>query len=298
MKPARARSYGAGTLAPESHASVALAVVTRDRPELFRRCILPGLRTAVADGFEVVVVDQSETMQTAELVSEAGGIRHVRSGPGVARGRNVALAETEAPLVAFTDDDVTIPDGWLDSVASAFEEVPDAGAVCGRGRTSSGELVSGRPAGVYRWPSHPFRLGHGFNFALRRAALDVVGPFDEELGAGARYRSAEDTDMLYRMLRAGWCVVCRDDITVVHHDWRSPSQERQVHFGYGFGAGAQTAKHLARGDRAAAVAALREAGHHLVQLVRAVVTLQPRIALLQLPFLAGLVRGIAARPRS
>lgn len=276
---------------------MALAVVTRDRPELFHRCILPGLRAAVADGYDVVVVDQSQSTQTAELVSEVGGIRYVRSGPGVARGRNVALAKTEAPLVAFTDDDVTIPPGWLQAVAGAFEEVPDAGAVCGRGTTPSGELVSGRQAGVYHWPAHPFRLGHGFNLALRREAFDLVGPFDEELGAGARYRSAEDTDMLYRLLRAGWCVVCRDDITVVHHDWRSPSQERRVHFGYGFGAGAQIAKHLRAGDAEAVAVGLRESVHHLRVLAWSLVKRERRIARLQLPYLCGLARGFLARGR-
>lgn len=38
-----------------------------------------------------------------------------------------------------------------------------------------------------------------------------AGPFDEQLGAGGRFASSEDTDMFYRVLRCGWVVMCRDE---------------------------------------------------------------------------------------
>lgn len=278
--------------------SIALAVATRDRSPLLERCLLPALREAAAAGHDVVVVDQSVGTETRDLVAGLPGVRYLFSEPGLSRARNAAIAATTSELIAFTDDDVELPAGWLDALARAFEEAPGAGAVCGRAVTSAGDLQPGAPAGVYRWPAHPFRLGSGFNLAVRRRALDEAGGFDEDLGAGAPFTSAEDTDLLYRILRAGWEVVCRDDITVVHHEWRSRAAEVRLHYGYGVGAGAQTAKHLAAGDRYALRLAVREAGHHAFMVGREAARLRPGSALLQLPFLAGLLTGYVRRRRA
>jgi GT2 family glycosyltransferase len=277
---------------------IALAVSTRDRPEILARFLLPGLSELAAADVAVVVVDQSSGPQTADLLDGVPGIRYVRSGPGLSRGRNVAVAETSTPLIAFTDDDVTLGAGWLEAIVRAFDRADDAGAVCGRGVTPNGALLPGSTDGVYRWPVNPFGLGSGFNIAFRRQALDAVGPFDEELGAGARFEAGEDTDMLYRILRAGWSVVCSDEITVVHHDWRSRADEVRLHRGYGIGAGAQTAKHVAAGDRVAGRIALRHAGRHLVTLVRSAGTLRLHVARLQVAYLAGLAAGFRGRRRA
>jgi GT2 family glycosyltransferase len=276
---------------------IALVVPTRDRPDILAETLLPALADLAAAGVAVLVVDQSSGPQTADLIAGVEGVGYVRSGPGTSRGRNVGVAETSTPLIAFTDDDVTLGPGWLDAIVSEFDRVEDAGAVCGRGVTPSGALLPGSRRGVYRWPTNPFGLGSGFNMAFRREALEAVGPFDEDLGGGARYGAGEDTDMLYRILRAGWSVVCSDEITVVHHDWRSPADELRVHRRYGVGAGAQTAKHLAAGDRRAGRIALRHAGSHLLTLGRSAATLRVHRARLQIAYLAGFAGGFRRRRR-
>ncbi len=274
---------------------LAIAVVTRDRTSLFARSLVPSLRAAPLDEVDVLVVDQSLDERTADLVRELPHVRYIRGGPGLSRGRNAAVAATSAPLIAFTDDDVRFPSEWPKDIIAAFDGVPDAGAVCGRARLPDGEVLFGRSPGVYRWPTIPFALGSGFNIAFRREALEAAGPFDEELGAGAPYRSAEDSDMLYRVMRSGWAVVCSDDITVVHDDWRSPEDLLRLHRDYGFGAGAQTMKHTLSGDRTALGLAGIEIGRHLVTLARSVLRLRRLIAALQLAWLWGFVLGCTRR---
>jgi GT2 family glycosyltransferase len=274
-----------------------LAVVTRDRADILQRCLLPTLAAGVA-GHPVLIVDQSKDERTAQLVNGLPSVTYLRSEPGLSVGRNAAVAATTTELIAFTDDDVSLPAGWLDKIMALFAQHPDAGAVCGRATmASTGVLAPGVDPAVVRWPANPFGLGSGFNMAFRRSALAEAGTFDEELGAGARYRSAEDSDMLYRVLRSGWSVVCSDDITVVHDDWRGRREELALHFGYGLGAGAQTAGHVRAGDRIAGRIALREAGRHLVTTVRALPMLQFRLVPLQWAFLAGLATGYLRRRR-
>lgn len=142
---------------------------------------------------------------------------------------------------------------------------------------------------------NPFGLGSGFNIAFRRGALEQVGPFDEELGAGGRFGAGEDTDMLYRILRAGWAVLCSDDLTVVHRDDRRGRDELRLHFRYGVGAGAQTARYVSEGDGSARGIALKELARHAVTLLRALVTLRLKLASFQVLFAAGLVAGYVRR---
>jgi GT2 family glycosyltransferase len=278
---------------------IALGVSTRDRPELLRRCLAPALREIAAAGYTVVVADQSAGAETEQLVRELDGVRYLRTEPGTSRGRNAVVAATATPLIAFTDDDVSIADGvrWLEAMAASFDEAPGVGAVCGRAATPSGALLPGTSPGVHRWPTNPFGLGSAFNLAVDRCAFKEVGGFDEELGGGARIRAAEDTDLLYRLLRAGWVIVSTDEATVVHEDWRSGREELRLHFGYGFGAGAQTAKYARVGDRTATRLALREAGRHVVSFGRELARLRLRSALLQPPFLLGLALGYARNRR-
>jgi hypothetical protein len=276
---------------------IALAVVTRDRAELLAGHLLPCLRLVLDEVVDVVVVDQSTGDGTARLVEGLPRVRYLRSGPGLSRGRNAAVDATTAPLILFTDDDVSFPAGWPVAVAGAFEGVPGVGAVCGRATDARGRLLPGRPEGIYRFPEIPFALGSGFNFAFRRAALDAVGPFDEQFGASARYRAAEDSDMLYRLLKAGWAVRCSDGITVVHHDWRGPADRLRGQHDYGFGAGAQTVKHARSGDRTAVVLAGKEVGRHLVTIGRSLLTLRPGVVREQLAWLRGLGAGVRSARR-
>jgi GT2 family glycosyltransferase len=278
---------------------IALGVSTRDRPELLQRCLAPALSDIAAAGYTVVVADQSTDGETERLVRALPGVRYLRTAPGTSRGRNAVVAATMAPLIAFTDDDVSIADGprWLETMAASFDASDDVGAVCGRAVTPAGRLLPGTPPGIHRWPTNPFGLGSALNMAVARSALEAVGGFDEDLGGGARIPAAEDTDLLYRVLRAGWVVVSTDDATVVHDDWRSGRQEIRLHFGYGFGAGAQTAKYAAAGDRAATRLALREAGRHAVSFAREAAHLRLRSAALQPPFVLGLALGYARNRR-
>jgi GT2 family glycosyltransferase len=236
---------------------ITLCVATRDRPEAVERVLVPCLRRLPV-GSNAIVIDQSTTGKTAEHLERLDRVLYRRMDEvGLSRARNIAVSSTTAPLLAFTDDDVSFAPTWLDRIIELFDAHPAAGAVCGGAVTSGGTRVPGAPeqSGVYRWPASPFGLGVGLNMALRREALDAAGPFDEELGAGAPFHAAEDTDMLYRLLREGWSVVTDRDLIVVHQDRRSRREWLRLQYRYGIGIGAQTAKHASAGNEDAGMLA-------------------------------------------
>ncbi len=271
-----------------------LAVATRDRPELVARFLLPLARTAQERGWDVLVVDQSGNGRTAELVGSVGGVRYLRSAPGLSRARNVAAREATTSVIAFCDDDVVVGGSWFDEVLRLFEQHPDAGAVCGPVVSKTGNPLPGVPPAVYRWPTHPFRLGTGANIAVRREALDAVGLFDEDFGAGAVFHAAEETDLLYRIQRAGWAIVYSAGLEIVHHESRTVRDELRLHYRYGYGAGAQVAKHATADPHALRFGAA-EVAHHVLWLGRSLLRGRVRAASHQLPFLAGFAAGFTRR---
>lgn len=274
--------------------AVTIAVVTRDRADVLERFLAPSLRTLSPDEAEVLIVDQSTGDATRRLAQSLPGVRWQPGLPPLSRGRNAAVSAARTPLIAFIDDDVELPAGWPARLVAAFARAPRAGAVCGRGLDSRGRLLPGRHAGTYRRPTSPFGLGHGFNMSFRIAALREAGPFDDRLGAGARFPAAEDSDMLHRLMQAGWEVLCDDTITLHHHDWRTPGEVIDLHRAYGIGMGAQTAKHLRRGDVLAGGIAVVEVGRHLHWLLRALAARRRDSLHLQRAWLGGAFWGLRA----
>jgi hypothetical protein len=128
-------------------------------------------------------------------------VRIVRSGGrGPAAARNAGWRATTAPWVAFVDDDVDLPLGWVRGLESDLATLPARVGAC------QGRIEVPRPPG--RRPTDWERNVAGLegapwitaDLAVRRAALEAVGGFDERFGRAYR----EDTDLALRLLDAGW----------------------------------------------------------------------------------------------
>ncbi len=159
-----------------------------------------------AAGAEIVVVeDGPEDAATAALVAGHGG-RYVVLGRarGINVARNAAVAASTGELVCFLDDDVAVWPGWLDALLTAADtRSEDAFGGPIRPRLEGSRL---RACGREPLPITALDLGPsdreaefvwGANMALRREALERVGPFDEALGG------AGDEEDWQRRLRAG-----------------------------------------------------------------------------------------------
>ncbi len=140
--------------------------------------------------YEVVVIDDGDLWATG-ATAERLGVRVVRHGEqrGLNVARNTGLRETEAPLVAFVDDDVLAPPGWVEAIVAGARRWPDAEAFGGpiRARLEGGAL---RGCGDEDPPITTLDLGPddmetevvwGANFAVRRSAVERVGAFDESI---------------------------------------------------------------------------------------------------------------------
>jgi GT2 family glycosyltransferase len=198
---------------------------------------------------ETIVVDSASRDDSVRRVAGAvPGVRVLRADrPGASRARNLAAASTSADVLCFTDDDCRPQPGWVEAIEAAFEAEGSVGFVTGkvlsdrdRGPTVS-VLVDDSPRS-FSPGDDPAGVGHGANLAVRRSAFEAVGGFDDALGAGAPLAGAEDQDLVWRLLRAGWAGRYEPRAVMVHRQWRSRSQYLRVQYAYGLGSGALTLK--------------------------------------------------------
>lgn len=241
----RTESQRAYTPSPMSQ-GCSVIVASRNRPALLAEsltALLPTLRA----GDEVVVVDSASDTDATARVAERFDVRVVRvDRKGLSLARNVGVPATTRQLVVFTDDDCRPQPGWLDVLEGAFDG-PEIGFVLGRVRADVANAnlpfdAIDRPAQRWVGAHDPIDLGVGACMAFRREAWTSAGGVDERLGAGTRLRVAEEHDLFYRLLRAGWVGRYEPDALVLHRDWRSRWDVVRYMWGVGLGTGAFVAK--------------------------------------------------------
>ncbi len=269
----------AGASAPTAdRPRTSVLISSRGRPD-FLSAVVASLQAGDDVPDEIVIVDQSaEAHPTLGLPDPSppgegtAPIVRYRWHPdrGLSRGRNEALTIASGELLVFVDDDVTVPPDW-------FGRIVAAAVAAGPGAVITGRVVAGdaeRPGAFAPSLSigaervvHRGRPGCDvllpLNMALFRSAFEAVGPFDERLGAGARFPSSEDNDLGFRLLEAGFEIIHDPAVVVVHRAWRPPSALLPLRWSYGRGQGAYFAKHASRHDAYMADRLRRDVWRHL-----------------------------------
>src|SRR6266571_2696179 len=281
---------------------VSVLICTRDRSAMFEGCLNSVLGCSPAPA-EVVVVDQSRDEATRLAVSRRQGgavpVRYVRGiGTGLSRAKNQGVADGTARVIAFTDDDCLADPGWIEALCEPIlagraeavvgRTLPET-SVGGMEETYSFYAPEGSP--VFRRRTHPWRVGGGGNFAAARDVLLRTGSFDERLGPGAPLESAEDMDMVHRLLRAGERIVYAPNAVIRHRSWRSAPQNRLLSRAYGVGAGGYFAKHLLAGDWISGWRLVARMGIRTVHLLRAISSRDRRGMSEQAIYLGALFEG-------
>ncbi len=157
-------------------------------------------------GWEIVVADNGSTDGTAEVVLRYAAtdprihLMDASSVKGPAAARNAGVGKASGDILAFCDADDVVHPGWVESWLGALE---DADVAAGRNDTWTLNGPTTQRPTVPRPPPQGRQFGFldaagSGNMAVRRAAFEAVGGFDEELFVG------EDTDLCWRLQLAGY----------------------------------------------------------------------------------------------
>jgi glycosyltransferase involved in cell wall biosynthesis len=192
---------------------VSVVVPTRGRAAYLEVTLDSLLDQRTETAYEIVVVDDGASDATAAVVATRPAVRYVAhgGGRGLNAARNTGLQESQAKLIAFVDDDVLVPPGWVDALVAGSRRHPEAEAFGGPIRARF-EGRTPRGCGREEPPITTLDLGAddceatkawGANFALRRAAVERVGTFDERI---VRPHGDEE-EWLERLRSAGGTIV-------------------------------------------------------------------------------------------
>ncbi|HIK04017.1 MAG TPA: glycosyltransferase [Trichormus sp. M33_DOE_039] len=214
--------------------SISVVICTRNRPEQLERC-LRSLLNLSHPPQQIIVVDNAPSNDTTrQIVAQIPQVEYVlEPKPGLSLARNTGIRHSTGEIIAFTDDDVEVHPDWCLRLQQAFVN-PQVLAVTGlmlpAELETEAQFMFHQGSGESRWEYRAtnfgieffenmkhrgvpvWRIGAGANMAFHRQAFEVVGYFDERLGAGASGCS-EDSEMWYRILAEGW--LCRYEPTAV-----------------------------------------------------------------------------------
>ncbi|HTA98506.1 MAG TPA: glycosyltransferase [Solirubrobacteraceae bacterium] len=174
--------------------SASIIVPTRGRLDYLRVALSSIAAQATKARAELIVVDDAGASEEARALAERFGARYEpHSRPlGLNVARNTGIERSTGELVVFVDDDVEVCEGWLDALLAAAGEHPEqevfTGPILPRLEGSPPHSCGREEPPITALNLGPddttTRFAWGANMAIRRAALDRIGPFDVSLEHG------------------------------------------------------------------------------------------------------------------
>ena len=237
---------------------VSIVVPSCDRPEDLRRCLMALTTQRTTHAVEVIVVDNRPDVGSARRVArEFPAVQVIdESRPGLSFARNTGIIRANGEVVVATDDDVVAPEDWIERLVAPLAD-PDVMAVTGNvlpleleteaqcrfeaygglGKGYRSVEVDGEWFRTRRMAVPTWQLGATANAAFRSAIFrdPRIGLLDEALGAGTPTGCSEDTDLFYRILKAGHTIRYEATACVWHRHRRTMKDLRAQIYAYSKG---------------------------------------------------------------
>jgi glucosyl-dolichyl phosphate glucuronosyltransferase len=203
----------------------------------------PGLR------WDVLVVDNNSSDDTRRIVEARQATYpvplryHFEGRQGKSIALNSGLSHAQGDIIAFTDDDVEVPEGWLEAAVRPLKTRPGIAYTGGPVEpmweapppawlAPAGNL--GGTIAVKDHGSEPFifeerrKTPLGVNMAVRRELIDEIGGFRPDLGRrGNSLLGQEQAEFFYRSRAAGALGLYVPEMVVRHH---VPSARLTAHY--------------------------------------------------------------------
>lgn len=190
------------------------------------------------DQYEVIVVDNASTDKTAEVVKSRLSnprLKYVyEANLGLSVARNTGAKTTDAPILAYLDDDAEASRQWLRKLMTAYQTNPKLAIAGGKvhlilppDRDKLPVWLSNSLAGALGlydlgeeivYITEPGLTPRGLNYSMRRSFLEEIGGFDANLGrVGKKLLSNEELYMTELAIKNGWQVAYLPEAEVGHN---------------------------------------------------------------------------------
>src|SRR5712691_3174784 len=212
---------------------VSVVVCTYNGGRTLEQCLRSLLNLDYPD-FEIIVVDDGSTDDTAEILPRFSEIRTIRqTNRGLSAARNVGLHAASGSIIAYTDSDCFVDRDWLTLLVQQLE-CSGASAVGGPNLTPDDGWLAGCVAASPGQPTHVLENDQvaehipGCNMAFQRDVLLEIHGFDYQFK-----RAGDDVDICWRLQHAGHWITFAPGAFVWHHRRQSPRAYLRQQAGYG-----------------------------------------------------------------
>ncbi|MBW2067165.1 MAG: glycosyltransferase family 2 protein, partial [Deltaproteobacteria bacterium] len=206
---------------------ISFVIVNWNTKELLLECVASIFQTVEDLAFEVWVVDNASTdgsvQAVKDLYPEVNVIENAEN-LGFAAANNIAFKRVKGRYILLLNTDTKLKESAAGHLYEFMESNPVAGLACGQLLNPDGSkqnsianfpsllsllsnetllrvLMPGKFPSKRKRYENPIEVDSciGACLIVRKKALDQVGPFDERY-----FFFFEETDLAYRMKRAGW----------------------------------------------------------------------------------------------
>jgi lipopolysaccharide/colanic/teichoic acid biosynthesis glycosyltransferase len=199
------------------------------------RAIIQQEGLQIDQDYEVVVVDDGSTDDSARIAEECGVIVVHQSNRGPAAARNIGAHSARGTILAFTDADCAPCSTWLRDLTLPLQN-PEVVGVKGVYRTKQTSLVARFVQLEYEYKYKKMQNQSSIDFidtnsaAYRREVFLQNGGFDESFPVP----SVEDQEFSFRLARKGYLMVFEPKAMVYHQHDRNLTEYLRRKFGIGY----------------------------------------------------------------
>jgi GT2 family glycosyltransferase len=220
---------------------LSIIIVNWNTRDLLAHCLTSVYKHAPACAYEVIVVDNASTDDSASMIKERFAQARLienATNVGFACANNQAIVESEGKYLLLLNSDAMVQPGSLDAMLYFAESHPELAALGPKLVNPDATFQASYAAfptlwselmlltGLSRWYIGPYapsprpRVGEcarsvgwvaGAAMLLRRSAIEDVGLLDE-----GYFLYGEETDWCFRFHRHGWEIWYLPDVAITH----------------------------------------------------------------------------------
>ncbi|VVB89285.1 Glycosyltransferase AglE [uncultured archaeon] len=218
---------------------VSIIVPTYNRKDLLKKSIESLLnQTYPKNKYEIIIVDDGSTDGTEKLVKELMGQApdkiksFTQDNKGPASARNIGIKYARGEFIGFIDDDVIVPNNWLETGTKILSD--DVDIIGGFGLypmdlkpnliTKYGDFKDN-----YTRDNNNAPYLRTWNLFVKRQVFEKVGLFDETF----KTSGGEDSEWCLRAKRLGYKLKKSPELKVFHHHPKFLIKRLKIAYKYG-----------------------------------------------------------------
>jgi GT2 family glycosyltransferase len=228
---------------------LSIILVCWNNKDYLEPCLLSLYNSEMNSHFDVVVIDNCSTDGSQEMLREKFPLVKIIQNDrnvGLSKASNQGIEATHGRYILLLNNDTIVNGPSIETMVDFLSKTPDAGAVGGKLLNPDGsfqggyanfstlheEILIATRLGELIWRGYPskgdltqLKEGGWLSSAclmLRRTALEQVGLLDDEY-----FIYGDETDLQYRLKKAGWKVYFLPSVTTIHYGGRSMDRWRR-----------------------------------------------------------------------